>query len=309
MKVWYLTLVFLVFSLIFFCSSSAASEKKVIGIIMIPNVQYYENIHTAFTETLLYEGITDDKVEIVIQKPIPDEISLMNTVRKFVAIDVDIIVSYGALSTLTAVDEQSEIPVVFAGVFDPHAVGISMKNATGISSKVPVLHLLEKLKSISNFSMLGVLYNNTDKETVLLADEIKRFEETLKFKCVELNIRRSKDTAKITGVDALLITTSPSVLYHIDSIVDIARKSKIPSASLIGGEEEKGVMLTLAANPLEQGRETARLVAMLLRGKKASSLPVVQSGKTDTVTNIKEALNLGLEVPLDLVRSSTKVIK
>lgn len=310
-KIGYIILASFVFSLIliFFCGAFAGSKKKTIGVIMIPNIRYYQEIQRAFIETLFSEGITRDKVEIIIQKPLPDKISLMNTARKFAALNVDVIVSYGVSPTLAAVGEQTEIPVVFAGVFDPHAVGISLKNATGVSSKVSISNLLQKLKSISNFSKLGVLFTKTEKDTVLQADEIRQFEGPLKFKSVAFNIRRTKDTAKITGVDALLITTSCPVLYCINNIVDIARSERIPIASLVSGEEEKGVIFTVAANPGEQGREAARLVMRILKGEKVSSLPVVRPREIDTIINIKEASRLGIKVPLDLIVSSTKVIK
>ncbi|MEW6714074.1 MAG: ABC transporter substrate-binding protein [Nitrospirota bacterium] len=289
--------------------SAIAADKKTIGVIMIPNIQYYEDIHKAFVETLSSEGITADKVEIITQKPLPEPISLMNTARKFAAVDTNIIVSYGAPSTLAAVSEQANIPVVFAGVFDPHGVGISLKNATGVSSKVSVSTLLKKLKSISNFSKLGVLYSDTEKDTVLQAEEAKKLEDSLSFKSVMLNIKKAQDTAKIIGVDALLITTSCPTQYCISNIIDIARKANIPTATLTGSEDDKGVVLTITANPHEQGREAAKLVAKLLKGAKASSLPVVEPGKVDMIINLKEASSMGLKVPFDLLSSATKIIK
>lgn len=304
-----LILYLLVVSIILNSGLATAADKKMIGVIMIPNIPYYEEIHKAFLETLSTEGITEDKVEIITQKPLPDPISLMNTARKFAAVGTNIIVSYGAPSALAAVGEQTEIPVVFAGVFDPRGVGIPLKNATGVSSKVSVSTLLKKLKSISNFSRLGVLYSDTEKDTVLQAEEAKKLEESLGFKTVMLNIKKSRDTAKITGVDALLITTSCPTQYCIDNIIDIARKASIPTASLTGSEGDKGVLLTITANPQEQGREAAKLAAKLLKGAKASSLSVIEPGKVDTIINLREASIIGLNVPFDLLSSATKIIK
>ncbi|MBI5674515.1 MAG: ABC transporter substrate-binding protein [Nitrospirae bacterium] len=315
-KIWRLMLYLFVISMVLNSGSVMAADKT-IGVIMIPNIPYYEEMHKAFTETLLSEAIAEKKAsssnileaEIIVQKPLPDSISLMNTARKFDAVGVTIIVSYGAPSTLAAVGEQSTIPVVFAGVFDPRGVGISLKNATGISSKVSVSTLLKKLKSISNFSKLGVLYSDTEKDTLLQAEEVKKLEESMGFKSVMLNIKRAQDTAKITGVDALLITTSCPTQYCISNIIDIARKANIPTATLTGTEEDKGVLLTITANPQEQGREAAKLVIKLLKGAKASSLPVVEPGKVDMIINLKEASSMGLKVPFDLLSSATKIIK
>ncbi|MBS1111711.1 MAG: transporter, periplasmic substrate-binding protein [Nitrospirae bacterium] len=315
-KIRRLILSLLVISMILNSGSVIAAEKT-IGVILIPNIPYYEDIHKAFTETLLSEAIAEKKAsssnileaEIIIQKPLPDPISLMNTARKFAAVGADIIVSYGAPSALAAVGEQSSIPVVFAGVYDPRGVGMSLKNATGVSSKVSVATLLKKLKSISNFSKLGVLYSDTEKDTVLQSEEVKKLEESMGFKSVMLNIKRAQDIAKITGVDALLITTSCPTQYCLSNITDIARKSNIPTATLTGTEEDKGVILTIIANPQEQGREAAKMVVKLLKGAKASSLPVVEPSKVDMIINLKEASSMGLKVPFDLLSSATKIIK
>ena len=302
------SLVQLIFSIILISSSFAAAEKT-IGVIMIPNIPYFEEIHKAFTETLSSEGLTEDKVEIVIQKPLPDPISLMNTVRKFVAIETDIIVSYGAPSAMASVSEQSDIPVVFAGFFDPEAVGLSLKNATGIRSSVPIPTLIDKLKGLSNFSKLGVVYSEIEKDTVMQADEIEKLGNTMGFSTVRFNIRKVQDTEKISAVDALILTTSCPATHCVNNIIDIARKAKIPTATLMGGQGEKGIILTIAANPREQGTVAALLVAKILKGAKASSLSVEQPRKVDLIINLKEASILGIKVPFDILSSATKIIK
>jgi putative ABC transport system substrate-binding protein len=302
------SLVQLILSILLISSSSAAADKT-IGVIMIPNIPYFEAIHKAFMKTLSSEGLTEDKVEVITLKPLPDPISLMNTTRKFAAIDTDIIVSYGAPSALASVSEQSDIPVVFAGVFDPDAVGISLKNATGIKSSVPITALIKKLKGISNFSKLGIVYSDTEKDTVMQADEIEKLGNTLSFSSVRFNVKKIEDAEKISAVDALILTTSCPATHCVINIMDIARKAKIPTATLMGNQGEDGVILTIAANPGEQGRMAAKMVSKILEGAKASSLSVEQPKKVDLVINLKEASMLGLKIPFEILSSATKIIK
>ncbi len=272
---------------------SAAAEKKTIGVIIIPNIQYFEEMHKAFKETLTSEGITADKFQLITLSPLPEPISLMNTVRKFAAIETNIIVSYGAPAAISSVKEQSDIPVVFAGVFNHTAVGISLKNATGINSIVPISTLIKKLLSIkksgsagsSHIPKLGVVYSDSEEDTVIQTDEIKRLEKELGFRSVKFNIKKPIDTKKIVDIDAIILTTSCPATYCINNIIDIARKAKIPTGALMGGEEEKGVILTMAANPQEQGREAAKLVAKVLNGAKASSLSVKRPRKVDLMAS------------------------
>jgi putative ABC transport system substrate-binding protein len=98
-------------------------------------------------------------------------------------------------------------------------------------------------------------------------------------------------------------------MYCVNNIVSIARRGRMATASTIGGGENNGLILTIEANPTEQGAEAAQLVARILRGAKPSSLPVLQPKKVDLILNIKEAESLGLKIPFDLLTTATKIIK
>jgi len=289
--------------------SSALAAEKTLGVVMTGNIPYYKEIHKAFIEGLNEEGIlASGKYDVVVQNPTPELMSWTNSVRKLSAIGASIIVSYGAPATIVAL-ETAEVPVVFAGVFDPQGLGITGKNATGISSKVPLSTLIKDLKSITNFSKLGVVLSETEKDTVLQAKEVKQLEGTLGFESVRFNVKRPEDTSKVTNVDALFLTTGCAAMHCVDNIIGMARKARIPTASTLVGSEADGIILTLGANPSEQGREAARLVARVLKGEKPSSLPLLQPKKIDMVINMKEATALGLKVPFDLLTSATRVIK
>ena len=295
--------------LVFFPSATASAAQKTIGVIMTGNIPYYKEIHKSFTETLASEGLGPGAVEVVLQSPTPEPMSWTNASRKLVAIGADVIVSYGAPATITALAETSDIPIVFAGVYDPHAVGVTGKNASGISSKVPVASLLKNFKSISNFSRLGVVFNDSEKDTVIQANEVKQLEGAYGFRSIRFNIKRAADSPKIANVDALFLTTGCAAMHCVGNIIGIARKAKVPTATTIGGGEASGIILTIAADPHEQGREAARMAAKVIRGAKPSSLPVAQPKKIDVIINLKEATDMGLKVPFDLLTSATKVIK
>lgn len=299
--------------LLFFCSFSllncrpALAADNIIGVIMTGDTPYYREIHKAFTESLSSAGI---KAEIILQTPMPNPLSWANSARKLAAIGSNIIISYGAPATISTLKEVSDIPIVFAGVYDPSGVGISGRNITGISSKVPVLSLLKNLKKISNFSTLGVVYTLTEKDTVLQLDEVKRAEKSLAFTSVKFNVTKKEDASKIGNVDALFLTTScVSAIQCANNINGIAHEAKIPTASTIGVEENNQVILTITANPHEQGNEAAQMAAKIIKGAKPSSIAVENPKKVDMIINIKEATALGIKIPFDLLTSATKVIK
>lgn len=287
----------------------AYAAEKTIGVIMTGDIPYYKAIHKAFLEGLSTHGFGPGKVNVVLQTPAPEAMSWTNAARKLIAIDADIIVAYGAPATLAVIHESSAIPVVFAGVYDPQALGITGKNVTGISSKVPVASVIKNLKGISNFSKLGVVYNDAEKDTVRQAEEVKNLEGQFGFQSVKFNIKRFGDAAKISNVDALFITTSCSAMQCVDNVVGMARKGKIPTATTISGSEDRGIILTIAASPQEQGKEAAEMVSKILGGAKITAIPIESPKRIEMIINLKETTAIDLKVPFDTLTSATKVIK
>jgi putative ABC transport system substrate-binding protein len=98
-------------------------------------------------------------------------------------------------------------------------------------------------------------------------------------------------------------------MHCVNNIIGIAKKLKIATATMIGGGENSGVILTIAANPQEQGREAAKIVAKIIKGATPASIPVQQPKKIDLIINLREATDMGFKIPFDLLTSATKVIK
>ncbi|UCG78148.1 MAG: ABC transporter substrate-binding protein [Nitrospirota bacterium] len=296
------------FSLIHANVSVAA--EKVIGVVMTGKIPYYEAIHKAFVDEMNKSGLlTSENLQVVVQKPAPEAMSWTNAIRKLVAYDASVIVTYGAPVTLTALNETKKIPIVFAGVYDPDSVKIPNNKATGISSKVPISTVLKNLKSMSGFSKLGVVYNDAEKDTIAQADEIKKLQEKFGFESVLFNIKRTGDESKIKDVDAVYMTTSCAAMYCVNNIVGVARRAKMPTATTIGGGEDIGVLLTIAADPDEQGSKAAQIVGKVIKGSSTASIPFESPKKVYMVVNLKEAKAIDVKVPFSILTSATKVIK
>jgi len=289
--------------------ADAAAAGKTIGVVMTGNIPYYKDIHKAFSEGLAAEGLGPGSVEVLLQTPAPEPMSWTNAVRKLVNIGAHVIVTYGAPATMTAMAETSDVPIVFAGVYDPKELGIPGKNATGISSTVPVASLVKNLKAISNFSDLGVVYSTSEKDTVLQANDVTRLEATYGYRSTKFNVKKPEDIAKISSIDAVFLTTGCAAMHCVTNIISAVRKAKIPTAATIGGGEQSGIILTLSANPQEQGREAAKMTARVVKGETPSSIAIGLPKKIDLIVNLKEATDMGLKIPFDLLTSATRVIK
>jgi putative ABC transport system substrate-binding protein len=79
--------------------------------------------------------------------------------------------------------------------------------------------------------------------------------------------------------------------------------------SQTGGTAEHGVILSLAPSATEQGETAARLAARMLKGENPKGIPAEFPKRVELVLNLKEAGEIGIKVPFDLITDAARVIK
>ncbi len=307
----YLTILSVLFVLLFALPDRPLAEgaDNTIGVIMTGDLLYYQKIHEAFMEGMAARGFGPEKIEVFLQTPTPGALSWTNAARKYVAYDVDMIVCYGMPATIAVLKEKSGIPVVFAGVYYPHTLDLDTGNATGISSNVPEAMIIDRMKQISNFYELGVIYNQSEKDTTLQVNNITGLESKFLFHTTTFDIQGKRDVDKIANIEALLLTPGAAAMTHLKAILAVAHRQKLLTAATIGGTEEAGVILTVEADPEEQGKTAAAMAVKVLQGIEAEKIPVALPKKVNIIINLKEATKLGMKIPFRLLTSSTKLIQ
>jgi putative ABC transport system substrate-binding protein len=302
----------LIVAALIFAATAAAAADKTVGVIMTGNLSYYQEIHKAFVGALTKEGFDHRKIDTLLQMPSPDMLSWTNAARKLAVAEVNVLVTYGGPAAVSAIKETKSIPIVYAAVYDPGSIGVSARNITGISSKVPLTSLLKYLRKLTSFTKVAVVYNESEPDSVRQADELAQLESQYGFESVRMPIKKTDEARKLvfTGkADVVFITLSAAANEALDAIVKSAHGSKIPTVSQTGGSGEKGVILSLAPSATEQGEAAARMAVRLLKGENPSSIAPEVPKLVELVLNLKEANAVGLKVPMDLVTDATRVIK
>ena len=306
-----LLLTYCCFSLLaaFLVITGSQAQAKTVGVIMTGNIPYYQAIHEAMLKELA-PVIEEKGIEIIVQTPVPNPMSWTNAARKLKAIGSDLIITYGMPATLTTMKEESRIPIVYGGVYSPKSLRISGKNATGISSTISVRSLLRYLRKLTKFSEVGIVFNKTEKDSILQAREVKKFEKRLKFKTNLLNLSSDGYIEKMSTCKAVILTACSAgmCMPHLPKIVQKANELKIPTAAMLEGAEDL-VVLTISASPQEQGKNVADIARKILGGVKPRDIPPRDAEQIDIIINLKLAKSIGLEVPPDLISKATRVIE
>ncbi|HEY6839019.1 MAG TPA: ABC transporter substrate-binding protein [Geobacteraceae bacterium] len=310
----------LAFSLLVVMSLPAHSADKLIAAVLTSDLPRYHDAHRAFVKALAQRGYDQNNTEIIVQSPNPDPISWANSIRKFKAIGANVIVTYGAPVTLAALRESPEVPVLFVDVYGPVETGISRsmsmtgRNFTGISSKVPMATLIRTYQEIRPIRTLGIVYNSREVGSVVQLKEIKRIAAQQGFAVVEANVPSPATldgaiNSLLRQVDCLFVSEGSTGSRALDKIVHRASATKVPVISLIPDASDRGALVALEANPVEQGQMAGDYAVRILSGRKPAQMPIGTPRKVELIINLKAAKLLDLSVPFQALSAASRLIK
>ncbi|OGQ82193.1 MAG: hypothetical protein A3F90_10145 [Deltaproteobacteria bacterium RIFCSPLOWO2_12_FULL_60_19] len=237
---------------------------------------------------------------------------------------VAVIVADGDPAIYAAKQATSAIPIVVVAVGDPVREGLVASlarpggNITGLTSISTELSgkRLELLKeAVPKVSRVAVLWNPANASNVIEFKEAEVAARALGLKLQSLEVRGPDDFqgafagAARDRANALIVVRDPLVDSHHFRILDFAIDKRLPS---IHGEEqfvEAGGLMSYGPSRVELFRRAATYVDKILKGAKPADLPVEQPTKFDLVINLKNAKQIGLTIPPNVLARADKVIK
>jgi ABC-type uncharacterized transport system substrate-binding protein len=110
-------------------------------------------------------------------------------------------------------------------------------------------------------------------------------------------------------VGAVLVLGGGAYYLNRTQIAGLALTNRLPSMFQAREFVEAGGLLSYAPSTTANYRRAAFFVDRILKGAKASDLPVEQPTKFDLVINLKTAKALGLTIPPSLLARAVQIIE
>ena len=294
------------------CFPGVSAGKTLIGVIMTADIPYYTQMHKALTESIKSQLPAGEEVEFILQRPFPDPIAWSNAARKLIAIEVDLILSYGAPATHAVLFERSKIPVIYLGVYEPEAAQFKGSFFTGCGYKIPLSSLLRYFKRIKNMSKLRVIYSSNEEDSVRQMVEVTKLAKEQGIALARVDIRSHADLRKLKEIgrnDGVYITGSALAHIWIEDILTLLWQKRVPSVDIFPDSAELGVLVTLYQPPGLQGQKAAEIVGRVIAGEKVENITPQLLRTTELVFNQHEAGRMGITFPLQVIVEATRVIK
>jgi len=239
-------------------------------------------------------------------------------VRRQVAV---IAASGGTASALAAKAATTTTPIVSLGAGDPVSLGLVASlnrpggNVTGVyqlSAALGAKRLGLAREMVATPATIGVLLNPTNPNADIQLKDLQEAARVVGQQLHVMNANNERDVETAfaalaqSRTGALLLGADPFFLGRRDKIVEFAARHAIPTIYEQREFSIAGGLMSYGTNLADAYRQAGVYTGRVLKGEKASDLPVVQSAKFELVINLKTAKALGLEIPPTLLAAPTR---
>ena len=299
-------------SLISLHQLKADKKKDVfrIGISQFITHQSLDATREGFVDELAKQGYVEGKnIEIDLQNAQGEQRNL-KTISQQLAESSDVVLAIATPSAQSLANTTQTTPVIFSAVTDPvsaklvesrehpggNVTGTSDQSSDAISTQINLVKkVLPKAKTI------GILYTQSEPNSVVQKDEAKRILEEKGFTVVEKTILDSNNVkaaaeSLMAEVDMVFVPTDNIISSTMETVKQVSIKHKVP---VFGGSTEMiavGGLYNYGTNYEELGRQTARMLIRVLKGEKPENIAVELPEKLELHTNQEMADALGIDI-------------
>ncbi len=245
-------------------------------------------------------------------------------IAELIALKLDIIVTAGTPAALAVKRTTTTVPLVMVAVGDPIGTGLVKSlarpggNLTGLVSIGPDLEgkRLELLTQIvPKLSSVAFLANPANPIHLTSEKQASAAAKALHLKVVFFPVRAEGEFdpafQAIVGQrsGALVMLADRLFLHHRARIVEFTARHRLPAVYAYNELVQVGGLMSLGPSYPEMHRRAAYFVDRILKGARATDLPMEQPSKFELILNLRTARTLGLVIPQEVLQRADQVIE
>lgn len=305
----------------------AASAQRITGVPRLGMLVGFDDPELkSFQQALETFGWSDGRSIQIEYRYAPAGAQVNARAKELVALQPDVIFAQSRPVAAALQQETKTIPIVFTFVTDPVGAGFikSLRepggNMTGLEIWEPgiVGKWLTMLKEISPQTAPVALLGNP--ETAAYYDYLFRAAQAVApslsiepisalIKNASGDIERAIATVANLRNCSMVVLPDSTTFVNCDLIVGLAARNRLPVVYPYRFFVASGGLMAYTVANRSLYRQAASFVDQILRGAKASDLPVQTPAKYETIVNLKTAKALGLTVPAGLLVAADEVIE
>ncbi len=302
-------------------SAAPAAEPKKIAITAIVEHPALDAVRQGVLDELKAQGYEEGKnLTVDFQSAQGSTANAAQIAKKFVGDNPDLIVAISTPSAQSVVAATKTIPVVYAAVTDPVTAKLvpsweqAGPNVTGVSDGLPLAPQIDLMKKIvPTLKNVGYVYSPGEVNSTVVLEELKTKLTAEGINLVAAPAQRSSDVLtaarSLNGkVDVIYTSLDNNVVSQYESMYKAAVEMKRPLVAADTDSVKRGAVAAMGVNYYDMGKKAGTVVAGVLKdGKKVSDTPPARMETLDLFLSKKNAAEVGVTLPEELLKEAKEV--
>jgi putative ABC transport system substrate-binding protein len=247
---------------------------------------------------------------------------LRQLARELAASKVDVIVAPAITSARAARQATSTIPIVMLHAGDPIGAGLiaslarpggNVTGTTNLSYAGKQVDLVREL--VPGAAKLVILLNPSNANAHTYVTDAMDTGRKFNLSIAVAEVGRDDDFPNAFAMiremrpDAILVMGDPFLGQHRGEVIAFAATARLPATYDLPDMSREGGLVAYGPLLAEHYVAGAGYVDRILKGAKASDLPVEQPARFELVINLRTAKALGLAIPQSIIVRADEVIR
>ena len=311
-------LICLICVFMFGCARKEGGKLYTIGFVQMAEDPLLDEAQKGVIDSLREEGFVEGKnIHIDYQNAQGEMSNIPLILRKFISNKVAMIITNTTPCMVAAAGNVKDIPIVFTVAFSPEQLKMKRpSNLTGIYDPFLMVDFVKLIKrAMPGLKTAGLPYSPSEPNASLAAEHLKQELKKEGIELIELPVYSSSDVFQAAGalankkVGALIVAADNTVYTAFGSVVKIAGERKIPLFVTEPSQVKRGASAGVGVDFYQWGRESGKVAAQIIKGKKPEEIPIKPVSKEVKILNLKAAKAQGISFPPDLIKEVDEVIR
>jgi ABC-type uncharacterized transport system substrate-binding protein len=302
---------------------TASMKKKTVDLIEYVDSPNAELARAGVMEGLAKSGLVLGKdFELRRRVAQGDMATLTSIIDTTLTQGTDLMITISTPTLQTAMARGRRTPLVFTMVSSPFIVNAGKTDAdhlpylTGSYLDQPVKEVLEALRQFSPpVRRIGTLYSPAELNAEFNKQQLERAAKAagLEFEAVAVTNTSEVIEAALSlanrRIDVLTQIADNVVASSFPALMEAARRVRLPVTAYSPAFADMGPVLILARDYRDNGVESGRMAARVLRGESPGKIPFVSVPTLTYIVNLKAAQALNVTLSPQLVAKAARVIR
>jgi ABC-type uncharacterized transport system substrate-binding protein len=309
-------------------SSAAGNTQPLAQKKTVDLIEYVDNLNAEFAREGVMDGLAQSGLvlgkDFDVRRHIAqgDIATLSSIVDTAITQRTDLMITLSTPTLQTVMTRGRNTPVVFTLISSPFIVNAGKTDAdhlpylTGSYLSQPVKELLAAVRGMQPpVRRIGTLYCPAEVNAVFNKEQLERGakEAGLGFEAVA--VANTSDVVEATlslahrNIDLITQISDNVTASSFPALMQAAKRARVPVTAYSPAFAEMGPVLILASDYRDNGLESGRMAARVLRGEAPGKIPFVAVRAISYIVNLKAAADYKLQLPQAIVAEASRVIR